>query len=125
MPIQSPFLLSAAMDVDPSREAVFNEIYDREHIPALLAVPGVISVARLKTEPFTIFVGGERRTILVDDEPRYNALYELRSPDVLTSEAWMKAIDSGRWPGEVRPWTLNRRHVLYRRVTAPVAPPVR
>jgi hypothetical protein len=22
------------------------------------------------------------------------------------------AVDSGRWPGEVRPYTRNRRHVL-------------
>jgi hypothetical protein len=125
MPIQSPYVLSAAMDVDASREALFNETYDKEHIPALLAVPGVIAVARFKSEPFTIFVGGERRTIVVDDEPRYSALYELRSPDVLTSEAWAKAIDSGRWPGHVRPWTKNRRHVLYRRLTSLSATDVR
>jgi hypothetical protein len=35
---------------------------------------------------------------------------------VLTSEAWAKVVDAGRWPGDVRPFTKNRRHVLYRRI---------
>jgi hypothetical protein len=80
-------------------------------------VPGVLAVARLKVEPLTMVVGGERRTIVIENEPRYNALYELASPDVLVSEAWAKAIDQGRWPGEVRPYTRNRRHVIYRRLS--------
>jgi len=37
MTIQSPFLFSAAMDVEPSREGLFNEVYDNEHVPLLLA----------------------------------------------------------------------------------------
>ena len=116
MPIQSPYLLSAAMDVDPTKEALFHEIYDKEHVPALLDVPGVIAVARFKTEPLTVVIGGERLTIVLEDEPRYTALYELASAEVLTSEAWTKAVDQGRWPGQVRPFTRNRRHVLYRRL---------
>jgi len=31
---------------------------------------------------------------------------------VLTSPAWDKAVEEGRWPGQVRPHTKNRRHVL-------------
>lgn len=116
MPIQSRYLFSAAMDVQPDREAVFNEVYDREHVPLLLSVPGVISVARFKTQELTMVLGGQRRTIVVENEPRYNALYELESPEVLTSDAWAKVVDQGRWPGEVRPYTLNRRHVMYRRL---------
>ncbi len=116
MPIQSPYLFTAAMDVDPAREAVFNEVYDKEHVPLLLQVPGVISVARFKREPLTMVIGGERKTIVIEGEPRYSALYELAGPDVLTSPAWAKAVDQGRWPGEVRPYTTNRRHVLYRRM---------
>jgi hypothetical protein len=61
-------------------------------------------------------IGGERRTIVVDDEPRYQALYELEGPEVLTSEAWAAAVERGRWPVEVRPYTKNRRHVLYERL---------
>jgi hypothetical protein len=116
MPIQTPYLFSAAMDVDPAREAVFNEVYDKEHVPLLLQVPGVLSVARFRAEPVTMVIGGERKTIVIEGEPRYSALYELTSPEVLTSAAWAKAVDQGRWPGEVRPYTRNRRHLLYRRL---------
>lgn len=116
MAIQTRYLFSAAMDVDPSREALFNEVYDREHVPLLLAVPGVVSVARFKTEELTLAIGGERRKIVVENEPRYTALYEVESPEVLTSDAWARAVDQGRWPSEVRPYTRNRRHVLWRRI---------
>ncbi len=116
MPIQSPYLLSAAMDVDPARDALFNEVYDKEHVPLLLQVPGVISVARFKREELTMILGGERKTIVIEGEPRYSALYELAGPEVLTSPAWARAVDQGRWPGEVRPYTKNRRHVIYRRM---------
>ncbi|MCX5736647.1 MAG: hypothetical protein NTW68_20430 [candidate division NC10 bacterium] len=116
MPFQTRYVFSAAMDVEPSREALFNEVYDKEHVPLLLKVPGVVAVARFKKQEVTLVIGGERKTILVENEPTYNALYEIESPEVLVSEAWGKAVDQGRWPGQVRPYTKNRRHVLYARV---------
>jgi len=116
MPFQTRYLFSAAMDVEADKEQLFNEVYDREHVPILKAVPGVISTARFKTQELTMIMGGERRTIVVENEPRYSALYELESPEVLTSDAWAKAVEEGRWPAQVRPYTKNRRHVLYRRI---------
>ena len=116
MPMNAPYLFTAAMDVRPDKEALFHEVYDREHIPSLLAVPGVISVARFKVEPLRVSIGGEIKTIVVDNEPTFGALYEVESPDVLTSEAWAKAVEQGRWPGQVRPYTTNRRHILHRRI---------
>ena len=104
------------MDVEPGKEAIFNEVYDTEHVPLLLRVPGILSVARFKTQELTMIIGGQRKTILGENEPTYNALYELESPEVLTSDAWAKAVDQGRWPAQVRPLTKNRRHVLYRRI---------
>jgi hypothetical protein len=59
-------------------------------------------------------MGGETRTIVIENEPKHHALYELESPDVLTSQEWADAVDSGRWPDQVRPYTKNRRHVLLR-----------
>jgi len=117
MPIQTRYLFSAAMDVEPATESLFNEVYDGEHVPLLLKVPGVLAVARFKRQELTMVLGGERKTIVVDHEPAYNALYEIDSPDVLTSTAWAKAVDQGRWPGQVRPRTRNRRHVLYQRIS--------
>ena len=116
MAFQTRYLFAAAMDVEPDREALFNEVYDREHVPMLSTVPGVISVARFKREALSMVIGGERKTIVLENEPSYAALYELESPDVLVSEAWAEAVDRGRWPGQVRPFTRNRRHVLYRRI---------
>ena len=114
MSFQSNYLFSASMDVEPEKEALFNEVYDTEHVPLLLRVPGVISVARFKAQrEMTLVVGGQRRTVVVEGEPTYNALYEIETPEVLTSDAWAKAVDQGRWPGQVRPFTKNRRHVLY------------
>ena len=116
MPFQSKYLFTASMDIEPDKEVVFNEVYDQEHVPTLLEVPGVLSIARFKTRELTMIMGGERRTIVVEGEPRYSATYELESPDVLTSDGWAAAVDQGRWPGEVRPFTKNRRHVLRERI---------
>ncbi len=116
MPFQTRYIFSAAMDVDPDKDALFNEVYDREHVPLLVKVPGVVSVARFKKREVILIIGGQRKTILVENEPTYNAFYEIESPEVLVSDAWAKAVDQGRWPGQVRPFTRNRRHVLYERL---------
>jgi len=116
MPIQSPYVFTAAMDVESDKDGVFNEVYDTEHVPLLLGVPGVLAVTRFKREPLTMVFGGERQTIVLESEPRYTALYELTHPEVLVSGEWARAVDQGRWPGEVRPYTRNRRHLLYRRL---------
>ena len=116
MPFQTRYLFSAAMDVEPNREALFNEGYDKEHVPLLLKVPGVVAVARFRKQEVTLVIGGERKTIVMENEPTYNALYEIESPEVLVSEAWGNAVDQGRWPGQVRPYTKIRRHVLYSRL---------
>ena len=117
MPIQTKYIFSAAMDVEPDKDALFNEVYDREHVPLLLKVPGVVSVARFKRQELTLLIGGERKTVVVENEPEYNAIYEIESPEVLVSDAWGKAIEQGRWPGQVRPHTKNRRHILYRKIS--------
>jgi len=116
MAIQTRYLFTAAMDVEPAKEALFNEVYDTEHVPLLLKVPGVISVARLKRTTLTMIIGGEKKTMVAENEPVYSATYEIESPEVLTTPAWGAAVDQGRWPGQVRPFTKNRRHVLYQRI---------
>lgn len=113
MPIASKYLFVASMDVDPDKEALFNEVYDTEHVPTLLKVPGVRAVARLEGEPFTMSIGGAERRV-AQEGPRYSALYEIDGPHVLTSPEWAKAVELGRWPTAVRPFTRNRRHALYK-----------
>jgi hypothetical protein len=106
------YIMIASMDVDPEHEETFNEVYDKEHVPFLSQVPGVLSIKRFQREELTMNIGGERKTIRIENEPKYTAIYELEDPAVLTSEAWNKAVERGRWPKEVRPYTKNRRHVL-------------
>ncbi len=112
MPITTKYLFIASMDVEPDKEAIFNEVYDEEHVPNLMKVPGVISVTRLKAEPLSLSIGGERRTVVAGGEPAYTAIYEIESPQVLVSREWAEAVELGRWPEQVRPYTKNRRHVL-------------
>ncbi len=109
---KAKYVFTASMDVDPDKEALFNEVYDTEHVPMLLKVPGVVSIKRAVSVPLSMYIGGEKKTIVAEGEPRYSAIYELESPVVLTSEAWGKAVEEGRWPKQVRPFTRNRRHVL-------------
>ena len=112
MAAKANYIFSVSMDVDADKEALFNEVYDTEHIPLILKVPGIVSAKRYKMEPLTMIIGGERKTIVMEGEPKYMTVYELESADVLVGEGWAKAVDSGRWPSEVRPFTHNRRHVL-------------
>jgi hypothetical protein len=113
MPIKSNYVFVASMDVDADKEALFNEVYDAEHVPNLLKVPGVQAVTRITGEPFAMSIGGEEKR-LNHDGPRYSAIYEIDGPHVLTSADWAKAVEAGRWPGQVRPFTRNRRHALYK-----------
>jgi hypothetical protein len=112
MPGKAKYVFIASMDIEPDKDAIFNEVYDTEHIPLIRKVPGVVSARRNVLAPLKMFIGGEVKAIVAEGEPKYSAIYELESPDVLTSEAWAKAVDAGRWPSEVRPYTRNRRHTL-------------
>ena len=109
---KTKYLMIASMDVDVEYEAIFNEVYDNEHVPNLSKVPGVVGITRYKRGTLTMNIGGERKTIEIPNEPVFTAIYELENPEVLTSPAWDKAIEEGRWPDQVRPFTKNRRHVL-------------
>ena len=109
---QCRYLFIASMDVDADKEALFNEVYDTEHVPELLKVPGVLAVHRSTLAPLKLSIGGEVKSIAFPDEPKHSAIYELESAEVLTSSAWAKAVEVGRWGAQVRPYTKNRRHTL-------------
>lgn len=107
------FIFIASLDVAPEKEALFNELYDTEHVPLLLKVPGVLSARRCKSVPNPVMaIAGKIQALHAEGEPNYSAIYELESAEVLTSAAWAKAVDAGRWPAEIRPYIRARRHVL-------------
>ena len=57
--------------------ATFNDVYDKEHLPLLQAVPGIVRGSRYRQPSPT--------------EPRYLAAYELDSAAVLQSPQWRAA----------------------------------
>ena len=93
------YLYLVRMDVAHDLEKTFNDVYDHEHLPTLAAVPGVIRATRYRQPSPT--------------DPRYIAAYELESPAVLQSREWKTAGESGRWPAEIRPHTMNRHLAAY------------
>lgn len=113
MPIASRYLLVVSMDVEPEYEALFNEVYDSEHVPYLMAVEGVHAVSRMKGQAFEFAMAGARKPV-DSPTPAYVAMYEVEDPSVVASDAWAKAVETGRWSTEVRPHTFNRQHAMYR-----------
>lgn len=106
------WLFVVSMDVAAEKEALFNEVYDEEHVPYLLEVPGVRRVTRARSAPLKVMIGGELKDQPAAS-PRWTAIYELEGPEVLASDGWAAAVEKGRWPGEVRPHCFNRSHALY------------
>lgn len=112
MPFKTPYIFVVSMDVEPDKEDLFNEVYDEEHIPALLELDGVKAVTRLSSQPLRLSIGGEVKEVQADGVAKYTAIYEIDNPEVLISDGWADAVEAGRWAGEVRPYTFNRSHVL-------------
>lgn len=114
---KAPFLLAVAMDVPRKIAPDFHRVYDEEHVPNLLSVPGVISISRFqRADVVRIALGGVVQELTFPNEPTFTALYEIEDPDVLTSAAWSAAAEAGQWPTLVRPYTTNRRLILHRRI---------
>ena len=99
---ETQYLYLAMMDVEGHKEALFNRLYEIEHIPQLMSVPGLINVARYKTS--------------AERHPQYLAVYEIEQPDIPTSRAFWNEADRGRWISEVRPYTYNKHLILYERI---------
>ncbi len=93
------------MDIPAHLEPEFNRIYDTQHIPNIVTVPGVHSCTRYRLESAD-----------VEGVARYAALYEVDSPEVPFSEAWVSASDTGDWAPMIRPHTTNRSHIVYRKL---------
>ncbi len=109
MTISTRYVFLASMDVTPEAEPLFNEVYDTEHVPNLLQVPGVRSVTRMKGEPAHFAIAGAVRELPAPSRI-YTAIYEIDDPQVLQSREWTEAVQRGRVP----PHTSNRQHLLFR-----------
>ena len=92
-------LLLNAMNIAPEREAEFNDWYDKEHIPALAAVPGVLCARRFRS------TSGNRK---------YVALYHLATPEVVESDEWKQARQSD-WTSRLQPHFRDHLRLVLRR----------
>jgi hypothetical protein len=95
-PTEAGGLLVNAMNVEPAAEAEFNDWYNQEHIPALLAVPGALCARRFKA---------------TSANRRYVALYHLASPDIQATPAWKSAADT-EWTRRITPHLRDRLRLV-------------
>jgi hypothetical protein len=98
----TPYVFWVMMDVEPHREALFNELYDTEHVPLLLKLSGCVNAVRYRTA--------------AAGEPRYLCAYEVERADLPMSKVWNDTSDIGRWKPDVRPYTYNKRFIVSERI---------
>lgn len=90
-------LLLVMMEPEPTFVPLLNRWYREEHFAERLSIPG--------------FLGG-RRFEAVEGSPRYLALYDLESLDVLDSEAYRTISDPpSAWTREVREHVKITRNI--------------
>jgi hypothetical protein len=100
----TPYVFWVMMDVERHREALFNELYDNEHLPLLLKLSGCVNAVRYRTS--------------TPGEPRYLCAYEVTSTELPMSKLWNDTSDIGRWKPEVRPYTYNKHYIVSERLPA-------
>jgi len=88
-------LLLVLADPPPDFEEEFNAWYDTEHLPERAALPGFETALRFTS---------------LGDGPRYAALYDLTSPDVLDGEGYLAVSGANFSPWTRR--TMARAHPL-------------
>ena len=98
-PARAGGLLLVGMTPGPDVETAFNAWYDKEHVPALAGVPGVLCARRFRT--------GASGT-------KYIALYHLEAPEVVDSAAWKRASGSTPMPQKVRDQITHRLRLVCR-----------
>ncbi len=104
-------LLVVATDVPADREEEFNRWYDQEHVYELLAIPGFLDAARYQVVRGLEFGGG--------GGPKYLAIYELESPEVIWSEQFQRhAANPSTWSRRMSPLVIgtNFTNNVYRQV---------
>jgi hypothetical protein len=85
------------IDVEPEYEEEFNRWYNEEHVPERLNCPGFLTA---------------RRFVAIEGSPKYLALYDLQSPDVLQSEDYKKLTVGTSLTNRIREhWIRSVRNV--------------
>jgi hypothetical protein len=100
------YIYLVQMDIPPELEDEFNRIYDTEHVPNIVQAPGVHGCTRYRLESTN-----------ADGVARYAAIYEVDSPAVVSSEGWKMQSEKGAWATQIRPYTMNRSHSIFKRLS--------
>lgn len=98
-PTNAGGLLLVGMTPGAEVEASFNTWYDKEHVPALASVRGVLCARRFRTS---------------GSGPKYVALYHLTAPEVVESADWKQASASTPMPQHVRDQISDRLRLVCR-----------
>jgi hypothetical protein len=99
---KTPYVFWVMMDVESHKEALFNELYDSEHLPLLMKLPGLVNAVRYRTS--------------TAGEPRYLCVYEVERADLPMSKSWNDTSDVGRWKPDVRPYTYNKKWIVSEKI---------
>lgn len=107
-PAGARYFYMVTFEIDPADEALFNEIYETEHIPNITKVPGMLGVVRFRDHE-----ANERGWLV------YSALYYLDRSDLPDTVEWKTESDKGRWAPVIRPRIKSRQRRLGRLTDAP------
>jgi hypothetical protein len=93
-------LLLVMADIDPAIEHDFNQWYEQEHLAERMAIPGFLRARRFKA---------------IEGSPKYLALYDLESPDVLNSADYRHVIGARKsaWTRRMEPQFRNFTRNVY------------
>ena len=99
--LDAPYFYMVSFEIDPADEALFNEIYDTEHVPNILKVPGVVGITRFRDH-------------LPNDSGWlvYSAMYFITKQDLPDTLEWKIESDKGRWAPMIRPKVKSRQRRL-------------
>ena len=95
----TPWLYIVHTDIPDDVVAEYNEWYDREHLPRLVTVPGVVRARRY--------------TAVTDNGPKYLTAYELTDRDAFESPAGLQARKTP-WTAKMRSLFKNTRRSMCR-----------
>jgi hypothetical protein len=93
-------LLLVMMEPEEGYADELNAWYDEEHLPERLSCPGFVAARRfelLESSP--------------EGQPRYLALYDLESAEVLASEAYLAMVPPSAWSKRLLPHVKVTRNV--------------
>ena len=92
------YIFTVSMDVDADKEAIFNEVYDTEHIPHFNRLAGVIAARRFRA---------------TSGDPRYVALYHVENTDIYATPGWIAANETP-WILRMRRFQRDRTYFMFR-----------